>query len=366
MSRFFRLVFSTIFLIVFGVVMMLLVEDSAAPKPETAPHHTSRGFRNVFGSGSSSFLDFLRWRWDRLWNDIPDQGQYHFPFGRRQISFLKSNNGKPTVTWIGHATVLFQIDGKNVLTDPQFSDRASPVQFAGPERVVEPGIPLDDLPKIDIVIISHDHYDSLDTNTVKKLLDREGGPDTTFFVPLGLKSWFENLGTRNVIEMDWWDERLKDGLEIICVPVRHWSQRIPFIRNRTLWAGWVIRNKEVSFLFAGDSGYTLHFKEIGERLGPFDIAAIPIGAYEPRWFMRHYHMNPQEAVQVHIDVKAKKSIGIHWGTFPLTDEPMDEPPKELQKARLAAGLPDDAFIVLKHGETIAIKDERQLKQVREQ
>ncbi|MBI5248586.1 MAG: MBL fold metallo-hydrolase [Desulfomonile tiedjei] len=364
MSHFSRLFISGIVLLALGGMVMFFVQSPAEPLSAMTPHHTSHGFRNLHASGSSSFFDFLRWRWDRLWMDFPDRNSYHFPLAQTQVSFLKSNTGSATVTWIGHATLLFQIGGKNILTDPQFSERASPVQFAGPRRAVAPGIPLDDLPKIDMVVLSHDHYDSLDSNTVRRLLDREGGMDTFFFVPLGLKTWFEGMGATRVVEMDWWDKQIGDGLQIICVPVRHWSQRIPFVRNRSLWAGWVIRNDQVSVLFTGDTGYTSDFKEIGRKLGPFDIAAIPIGAYEPRWFMRHYHINPQEAVQVHLDVKARKSIGIHWGTFPLTDEPLDEPPKELEKAKRAMGLLQNDFIVLKHGETIPIKDEQQRQYVR--
>ncbi len=364
MSRFGRMVICGFVILGVGGIMMFLMKSPAGPISDIAPHHTSSGFRNIYGSGSSSFMDFLRWRWDRIWMHIPSGSSYHFPFAQRQISFLKSNTSQATVTWIGHATVLFQIGGRNILSDPQFSDRSSPVQFAGPRRIIAPGIPLDDLPKIDMVVISHDHYDSLDRNTVARLLDRDGGMDTVFFVPLGLKSWFEKLGVGNVVEMDWWDKHERDGLEIICVPVHHWSQRTPFVRNRSLWAGWVIRNVQASFLFSGDSGYTPHFKEVGTKLGPFDIAAIPIGAYEPRWFMRYHHINPEEAVQVHLDLKAKKSVGIHWGTFPLTDEPLDDPPKELEKAKRSMGLAEDNFIVLKHGETILVKDEQKRQHVR--
>jgi L-ascorbate metabolism protein UlaG (beta-lactamase superfamily) len=155
-------------------------------------------------------------------------------------------------------------------------------------------------------------------------------------------------------ELDWWDEYAEGGLFFTAVPVQHWSKRSLFSRNDTLWAGWVIRSKDFRFLFVGDSGYTPHFKEIADRLGPFDLSAIPIGAYEPRWFMRPHHISPEEAVQVHLDVRSRKSVGIHWGTFVLTDEPLDEPPERLEKAKTEKGLSAEEFVVLQHGETIIV------------
>jgi L-ascorbate metabolism protein UlaG (beta-lactamase superfamily) len=159
----------------------------------------------------------------------------------------------------------------------------------------------------------------------------------------------------NVIELDWWDERAAGPLTLTAVPVQHWSKRGFAPRNKTLWAGWVIRSDRFRFFFAGDSGYTPHFDEIGKKLGPFDLSAIPIGAYEPRWFMRRHHVSPEEAVQVHRDIRSRKSVAIHWGTFILTDEPLDEPPARLKKAMEARGLPPEAFVVLEHGETITIE-----------
>jgi len=244
--------------------------------------------------------------------------------------------------------------GKNILTDPQFSGRASPVQWAGPKRVVPPGIDLGDLPHIDIVIISHDHYDSLDTDTVRKLYSRAGGDKTMFFVPLGLREWFQKLGINNVIEMDWWDEQELDGLRIIATPMQHWGKRSPFSRNEHLWASWVIIADDFRFYFGGDTGYSPHFKETGEKFGPFDLAALPIGAYEPRWFMRNHHINPEEAAQAHTDLRSKKAVAMHWGTFMLTDEPLDEPPVRLKKAMEERGIPEKEFLVLQHGETIVL------------
>jgi N-acyl-phosphatidylethanolamine-hydrolysing phospholipase D len=317
-------------------------------------HHSGEGFRNAEEGQAPGVLDFLRWRWERLFQKSPPWDAYHFPLAANDPAFLRANADKATLTWIGHATVLLQLQGTNILTDPHFSQRASPVQWAGPVRFVPPGVALEDLPTIDIVVISHDHYDSLDRDSILRLHSRPGGARTAFFAPLGLKKWFQDLGIANVYEMDWWDRRQEGALEIIAVPVKHWSKRSLFGRNRTLWTGWIIRSPGFRFFFTGDSGYTGVFQEIGRRFGPFDLAAIPIGAYEPRWFMRHHHISPEEAVRVHQDVRAKRSVAIHWGTFRLTDEPLDEPPKALDTALGEAGIPREDFRVLKHGETIVL------------
>lgn len=319
-----------------------------------ASHHTRSGFMNPHLTEQPGLLDFLKWRWERLGKGVPGRDDYHFPLAKNDPALLGSNREKTTLTWIGHATILLQVGGVNVLTDPHFSRRASPVQWAGPERVVPPGISLTDLPPIHAVVISHDHYDSLDTGTIRALHDREGGADTLFIVPLGLKKWFEELGVRNVVEMDWWERLERSGLAVTAVPVQHWGKRSPFSRNENLWAGWVVQAGDFRFFFAGDSGYCPHFKEIGEKLGPFDLAAIPIGAYEPRWFMKAHHMSPEEAVQVHLDVRSRKSVAIHWGTFILTDEPLDEPPRRLSRALDAKGIARDSFVVLRHGETMML------------
>ena len=319
------------------------------------PHHKDGRFRNVYLKEDHGFFDFLRWRLQRIWKDIPPPESYNFPIAENDPSFLRANKEQVTFTWIGHATLLLQVDGKNILTDPQFSERSSPVQWVGPKRVVPPGLALDNLPHIDAVVISHDHYDSLDEQTVMKLFKRDGGEGTLFLVPLGLKRWFQKRGISNVTELDWWEERRLGTLRIIAVPMQHWGKRTPFIRNDHLWASWIIMSESFKFYFGGDTGYSPHFREIGDKFGPFDLSAMPIGAYEPRWFMRSHHVNPEEAVQAHIDLRAEKSIGIHWGTFILTDEPLDEPPELLKKALKEKGIPEDRFTVLKHGETIILK-----------
>jgi L-ascorbate metabolism protein UlaG (beta-lactamase superfamily) len=337
-----------------GLISLFSLGCSVGPVDTTKPHHTANGFRNVHPYRENGFLDFLRWRVDRRAKDIPGPEAYHFPVAENDKGFLQANRDAHTVTWIGHATVLLQMAGVNILTDPQFSRRASPVQWAGPERVVRPGLALADLPPIDVVLISHDHYDSLDKDSVLALRRRPGGEHTRFFVPLGFKRWFEGLSIENVIELDWWETHRDGALDIAAVPVQHWSKRRLLGRNTTLWAGWVVQSPDFRFLFAGDSGYTPHFREIGERFGPIDLAALPIGAYEPRWFMASNHMTPEEAVRVHQDVRSRKSIAIHWGTFILTDEPLTEPPERLASALEKNAIPPDEFVVLKHGETLML------------
>jgi len=343
-------VFRFIYLFIF---FMALALSSVGPA-HANDHYDGKRFRNAHLEEKRGFSDLLKWQWERLWKNIPDADEYSFPLAENDPDFLKANREKTTLTWIGHATMLLQLEGKNILTDPHFSERASPVQWAGPKRVVPPGLAMEDLPPIDIVIISHDHYDSLDDGTVRRLRERPGGDRTTFYVPLGFRPWLKERGVTRVVELDWWESARDGDHTIIAVPMQHWSKRTFFGRNKTLWAGWVIITKDFRFFFAGDSGYGPHFKEIGDRLGPFDLSAIPIGAYEPRWFMKNHHLNPDDAVKVHLDVRSKKSVAMHWGTFVLTDEPLDEPPILLRKAKKEHGLKDDDFIVLKHGETIVI------------
>ena len=338
-----------------GIGFFFIFGCAAQPFASPKAHHTQNGFKNLYISDENSFLDFLKWRWQRFFKDSPGPENYRFELVKNNPTFLHSRNDQATLTWIGHATVLLRLDGKNILTDPLFSQRTSPVQWAGPKRLVAPGVSMENLPPIHMVFISHDHYDALDELSIMKLFERPGGTDTVFFVPLGLKQWFNKRGITQVFELDWWDNTQLDNFSITAVPVQHWSKRSLFSKNRTLWAGWMIEIPDFRFFFAGDSGYCPHFQQIGEKFGKIDLAAIPIGAYEPRWFMAKYHISPEESVKVHQDINAEKSVGIHWGTFILTDEPVDEPPQRLAEAVKKAGLDPEAFIVLKHGETLSLE-----------
>lgn len=259
-----------------------------------------------------------------------------------------------TCTWIGHATFLIQIGGCNVLTDPMWGDRASPVPFIGPRRHVPPAMALDLLPPIDVVLQSHNHYDHLDDRTVRALA--RAHPGAVWLVPLGLAPFVRRRGARHVSELDWWEAGLAGPLTVTSAPAQHFSGRGPTDRNRTLWCSWVLRAGSRAVYFGGDSGFHPQFAAIGSRLGPFDATLLPIGAYEPRWFMRPVHMNPEEAVQAYRDLtdggaNAAVFVGMHWGTFRLTDEPLDEPPRRTRAAWAAAGLQPDQLWVPRHGET---------------
>jgi L-ascorbate metabolism protein UlaG (beta-lactamase superfamily) len=313
------------------------------------PHRTAEGFRNNYPHAEKG--GFWRWKWDQIRSGLPANPLEGYRFATASPDLVPN----PSVTWVGHATVLVRVGGRSVLTDPQFSERASPVGFAGPKRVVPPVPALHELPRIDAVVISHNHYDHLDDESVRRLSEQPGG-SPRFFVPLGLKDWFARRGIRDVIELEWWESRQFDGLSFDFVPVQHWSKRTLSDENQTLWGGWVIRHPELSFFFAGDTGYSRDFADIRAKFGGFDLAAIPIGAYAPRWFMQIMHLDPAEAVRVHRDVNAKRSLAIHWGTFAnLTDESLYEPPQRLAEALKEAGLSERDFFVLRHGETRALR-----------
>lgn len=318
------------------------------------PHHTPEGFRNNYPHNPPA--SYWKWQWERLTQHLPKApaNNYQFPFVKPDTTWLAANRTTTTTTWIGHATVLVQTHGINVLTDPVLSERASPFTFMGPKRKSPPALGAGELPHIDVVVISHNHYDHLDRDTVLKLNAQRGGAPL-FLVPLGIKPWMNRLGIDNVRELDWWDSTTVNGLDFTFVPVQHWSARGLHDRNKTLWGGWVVQaggSQPFSFFFAGDTGYSKDFDDIYKRFGGFDLALIPIGAYQPRWFMKAQHVEPSESVKIHRDLHARKSIAIHWGSFELTDEPLDEPPtllaQELQKAKV----PAEDFVVLKHGETL--------------
>ncbi|BDC42153.1 MBL fold metallo-hydrolase [Paraburkholderia terrae] len=328
---------------------------------ESGIHHaprTENGYEN--NDGPLARGSVWKWRWNRWTHGLPPPpaNGYAFPVDHPDVAWIQANRSDDTMTWIGHATALLQINGVNVITDPMFSERASPFTFAGPKRRVPPGLALDELPHIDVVLISHSHYDHLDTASVEALNGQPGGPPL-FLVPLGIKDWLAKKGITNAQELDWGDETSVAGLDFWFVPATHWSARSLTDRNETLWGGWVLKTPAgaahpVSVYFAGDTGYSNDFKRIGAAFGCVDLALIPVGAYEPRWFMGPQHVDPQQAVQIFEDVRAKKAIGIHWGTFELTDEALDEPPKKLAEATHEAGLPDDAFTVLHHGQMIRL------------
>ena len=254
--------------------------------------------------------------------------------------------------WIGHATYLINNGDINILTDPIFSKRASPVDFAGPKRMIPPAMTLNDLPKIDAVVVSHNHYDHLDIWSLKKLFKLNS--ETIFLVPTGDKKRLVKAGIRNVVEMNWWDIFRVSNTEFHFTPVQHWSKRGLCDRNKSLWGGWFIKSNDLSLYHAGDTGYSSDFKTTYERLGAPDYSFIPIGAYDPRWSMKDSHVNPEEAVQIALDLKTPHSFAMHWGTFTLTDEPVLEPPARLKEALEKQNLESDFFISPKPGEILQL------------
>jgi N-acyl-phosphatidylethanolamine-hydrolysing phospholipase D len=339
----------------------LLLASCAGPQENpyydpSKPHHTPIGFRNS-DAGVLKTEGFWRWQWERRLDGLPKPPGPALRNWRvaPDLALLRAPVANPSVTWIGHATLLVRLGGLNVLTDPHFSERASPVGFAGPRRYQPPGVALAELPEIHAVVISHNHYDHLDVDSVRQLHARSGGM-LRFFVPLGLKPWFARLGIDTVTELDWWESAELGGVRFTLTPAQHWSARGLFDRSQSLWGGWAIAASDLNFFFAGDTGYSTDFAEIGRRLGPFDLAAIPIGAYAPRWFMQMQHVDPGEALRMHRDLGARQSLGVHWGTFEMSDEPLDAPPRELALARSEAGVNESEFFVLRVGETRLLSD----------
>jgi N-acyl-phosphatidylethanolamine-hydrolysing phospholipase D len=323
-----------------------------------AHHKPGGGFRNPWPSAElHGFLDFLKWSLiERRRNPRrPDPDPSVF---KRAIPEYVVPRGAPdvlSVTWVGHTSFLIQLGGLNILIDPIWSERASPVQFAGPRRWVPPGVDFDRLPPIDAVILSHDHYDHLDSTTVSRLARRY--PAANWYVPLGLGNFLRQRGAREVTERDWWEESVFGELRLACVPAQHFSGRTLGRRNTTLWSGWVLRSAEHALFFAGDTALHPEFASIAARYGPFDMVILPIGAYEPRWFMGAVHMSPQDCMaalaQIDRGQQGKRLLvaAAHWGTFKLTDEPMDEPPQLMRDLWQDGGRRGEDLWIMHHGET---------------
>lgn len=251
------------------------------------------------------------------------------------------------VTYVNHSTVLWQIGSYNLITDPVYSERVSPISWAGPRRVRSPGVALRDLPRIDVVLLSHNHYDHMDLPTLCWLNARDAPLIVT---GLGNGYYLRRNRLNHVVELDWWESHVWQDLRLHFVPAQHFSGRGARDRDQALWGGLVIETPHGNGYFAGDTGYGPHFRQLRERFGRFRFSLIPIGAYEPRWFMKLAHINPEEAVQVHRELHSMLSMGIHFNTFQLTDEPIDAPVQALQQALAAQGISEESFWVVQEGE----------------
>jgi L-ascorbate metabolism protein UlaG (beta-lactamase superfamily) len=255
------------------------------------------------------------------------------------------------ITFIGHSTFLIQTSHGNVLTDPVYAERAGPFGILGPRRARAPGVAFADLPPVAVVLLSHNHYDHCDRGALRAL-ERAWSP--TFVTPLGNGPLLRRSGASRVHELDWWESAGGLPFGVTLTPAQHFSARTPFDRNRALWGGFVVSVRKRRIYFAGDTGYAPHFGSVRDRTEPIDVALLPIGAYEPRWFMKDIHMNPAESVQAHLDLGSRLSIASHFGTFQLTPEGIDDPPAALAEALRTRDVPGDRFRVLDVGESLRV------------
>ena len=295
-------------------------------------------FKNTDGEAiDKSIKDLIRWQRNQkkptlAFIDISDDWQ--------NINLEDENN---YLIWIGHSTFLIKKDGLTILTDPVFSERASPFKRLGPKRLIPPSLSIKDLPPIDVITVSHNHYDHLDIRSLKKV--SKNNPEAFFLIPKGDIDIFKKRNINNVFEFEWWQNiDLKDHI-FTFTPVKHWSARGLFDRNESLWGGWFINSKDYAIYHAGDTGYSKDFKETRKRLGAPKYALIPIGAYDPEWFMSASHVNPEDSVRIMKDLQAQYGIGMHWGTFTLTAEDTLEPRIRLNNAVIADGVQNFRTIV---------------------
>lgn len=328
----------------------------------TPPHHRpGGGFQNPWpGANPRGFAHLVRWFVERnfIRRPPPDPDRAVFPLVRPAFG-QAVRPGDLAVTWIGHSTALLEFAGLTVITDPVFGEYASPIPTTSLRRWVEPPVPVAELPRLDAVLLSHNHYDHLDAPTVREIAARQ--PHAVWYTPLGNATLLRRLGVKQVRELDWWEETVSGGATIGCTPAQHFSARGLHDRSRALWGGLTVKFGGRSVYFVGDTAYHPDFTTIGRRAGPFDLVLMPVGAYEPRWFMHVVHLNPEEAVRAYLELQEERvgsplrggpvMVPVHWGTFKLTDEPMDEPPRRTAAAWAAAALDPERLWTLRHGET---------------
>ena len=334
----------------------LLVAGFAVPPPgyrgPASDHFDGARFSNLVTASHGSMLDFLAMRMTTEYAKWPEWVETE---GATALA-ERLGPGEVRATFVNHATMLLQLGPVNVLTDPIWSERASPVGWAGPRRVHAPGIRFEDLPPIDAVVVSHNHYDHLDLETLRRL---SAVHRPRIFVGLGLASWLTERGVEGAEELDWWQGlELGSEVRVTFTPTQHWSSRGLRDRRRTLWGGFVLEHRGRRLYFAGDTAVGPHFAQVGERFGGVDLALLPIGAYAPRDFMSSAHLSPEEAVAAHAQLRAEQSMAIHFGTFQLSQEGREAPVERLVAAREAAGLEPREFIVPRVGGTASMSTSR--------
>jgi L-ascorbate metabolism protein UlaG (beta-lactamase superfamily) len=334
-------------LIIPFIFSLFSVSCSSGPTYKISDHYNGSVFFNPWTSEEpKGLIDVIKWKFtghSEAWPDKID------PPYKLATPIAKSTD-KMIVTFVTHASFLIQVDGLNILTDPVWSKRASPFSFAGPKMVHPPGIEFEKLPKIDIVIISHNHYDHMDETTIKRLQDKFA---PKFIVPLANTEKMKSFGAKDVAELDWWDSLvIQPDFKITLTPAQHWSSRTLWDKRKSLWGSFFIETKKEKIYFAGDTGYGPHFAQIHKRLGTPNLALLPIGAYEPRWFMKEQHMNPEEAVLAHLDLGSEHSVGMHFGTFKLTDEGIRSPVEDLETAKKKLNV--ENFKTLDPGESVEL------------
>ena len=330
-------------LAVSGVLVVGCMFSGSVYQGEVTKHFDGKEFVNQEQGGVRGLVAVLKWRmnhkhttWEDRTGEVPETRNPE-----------RVGEGELRVVFVNHATFLLQVDGLNILTDPLRSARSSPVSWIGPQRRISPGLRFEDLPPIDLVLISHNHYDHMDLPTLGRL---EEAYSPVFLVPLGNRDFLVGNGLTTVIELDWWDFKVfGEALQVHFVPARHFSGRGLFDRNRTLWGGFVLESKGGPIYYVGDTGWGAHFQQVRDRFGAVRLAIIPIGAFRPEWFMGPMHISPKDAVRAHQLLEAQFSVPMHYGTFKLADDEQDEPLEELARALREGAIPESSFGVMEPG-----------------
>lgn len=328
-------------LLVISLILLIGIFLSAPGyKGPVSDHFNGKKFFNPNGMQAKGFASVVEWMLKSK------KGSWVKNYETSVGPVPASSSEELIITFVNHSTFLIQWNNLNILTDPVWSERCSPFQFAGPSRMRPPGIHFEELPPIDAVLLSHNHYDHLDLPTVRKLHKLY---EPVFVVPLGVGKFLNQHQISNIKEMDWW-QATDFGLQIMATPAQHFSSRGLMDRDKTLWCGYTLSDGDRKVYFAGDSGYGPFFRDIGKKAGPMDVSLIPIGAYEPKWFMSPIHVSPSQSVQIHKDVASKHSIAMHFGTFPLADEGQGKAEEELIFSLEEAEVPQSEFIIPEEGQ----------------